>query len=520
MLFNLESNERYAFIITIIIGISTALYLYNLDKYSLVYFGDAVSHMVGARKLLDWREPGLQQLGTVWLPLPHLLLLPSTLIDPLFTSGFAGLTVSLPSFGITSTLLYKMARNHGMPFPLIVAMLYSTNPNIVYLCITAMTEAPFMLFFLSSAYYLHKWLEYRFYRYLIYSSILLSLATLCRYEGWILPLFFIIIVIVMTLKNRAITQAKACIILSSLISISGILVWLIYNLSIYGDPLEFANAEYYSASYQASNRSIRDTLFLQPINVFSVYGITALFMYGPILLGTAFIGYFIHRYKALVNISMKSQSIIYIFLGLPPLFTLIMLLLGIGEMTLWFNSRFLILLAPLVILLTSIFLNTIYRMFRIENRRVLLHILILASLFGFQLYTLFSGKVITYLDAAGGFFYHTTPYAVEVGEVLNSLYDCCNIMMLTGSPQEHRIMVTSGIALKEFDEMIESSIWKRSYYEPWLYNKWIVISKDPDSDGIKTTKYWAEERRMELNKHYEKVYENKFYEILVRRYTK
>src|SRR5437867_10837154 len=95
--------------IVIALGLSVAFYLYSLDKYSLLYFGDSVSHMLGARKLVDWSEnPGFAQIGTVWLPPPHRLLMPFTLVDPLFTTRLSVVAVSLPSLAITSALLYNM----------------------------------------------------------------------------------------------------------------------------------------------------------------------------------------------------------------------------------------------------------------------------------------------------------------------------------------------------------------------------------------------------------------------------
>lgn len=46
---------------------------------SLAY-GDALSHLTIARRIFDtMSEPGLGQLGTVWLPVPHLLLGPFVL---------------------------------------------------------------------------------------------------------------------------------------------------------------------------------------------------------------------------------------------------------------------------------------------------------------------------------------------------------------------------------------------------------------------------------------------------------
>ena len=82
-------------------------------------------------------------------------------------------------------------------------MLYATNPNILYLGITSMTEAPFMLFFVAAAYYFQTWYQNgNRLRVLLLCSVFLSLATLCRYEAWFLPIFLIIVVSVYSLKSK------------------------------------------------------------------------------------------------------------------------------------------------------------------------------------------------------------------------------------------------------------------------------------------------------------------------------
>jgi hypothetical protein len=510
----IQNNGHWiVFAVVMMLGLVVALYLYNLDKYSLVYFGDSISHMLGARKLVDWSEnPGFAQLGTVWLPLPHLILLPFTLIDPLFTTGFAGVIVSLPCLAITAALLYKMIRVHlvgGLSYVAFTgALLYALNPNILYMGMTAMTEAPFMLFFVASAYFFQKWYgKPENLRILALASIFVMLATLCRYEGWILPLFLAPFAALLFARGKFDIEKKAVGIMLALVSFSGIIFWLGYNAYQYGDPLEFANAQYYSASSQALNRDIRGVLFLQPANVMSVYGITAYTMYGPILLSAALLGYIMHRRKE----GRKNRRVLYVFLALPPLFTILTMLIGIGEMNLWFNSRFLILLLPLLVILTSVLLQNLPE--KIKSRRVLVAAII-GVLFVFQTSIAAFGVVPTYLDARGGFLYNTNPSAVQTGEALNEMYDDGTIMIMTGTHQGHRIMVTSGIPLKQYDEIIESSTWKQSYREPWSYDKWMVISKQPDVDGVLATKYW-EERRGELDEHYDKVYENQYHEILV-----
>ena len=238
-----DKQSLIIFSIAIAIGLSSAVYLYEIDKTSLIYYNDSISHLVRSREFVDSPYPGLlQQLGTAWLPLPHLLLLPFTLIDPLFTTGFAGLAVSLPCFAITSVLLYRIIKSYtgGISYIAIIgALLYASNPNMIYLGITPMTEAPFMLFFVASAYYFQKWYQNaptsslslssssdiknpnkvskekertsnnRFGYYYLHSygnlikcSIFLSLACLCRYEAWILPIFLTLFVIAFMVKKR------------------------------------------------------------------------------------------------------------------------------------------------------------------------------------------------------------------------------------------------------------------------------------------------------------------------------
>lgn len=533
-------------VLTIVCGLTVAVYLYSVDKYALVYYGDAGSHLVAARKLFDWSEnPGWSQIGTVWLPLPHVLLMFPSFIDDLFFSGFAGLAISLPSLSISSVLLYKIITRLLSKLPntdvklvryaaMAGALLYALNHNFLYLGITAMTEAPFMLFFVGCAYFLLRWYEEleqtnfpAGLKYLLLSSIFASAATLCRYEGWILPLFLIsfppIFTTIKTLRYkkdtprperhsngpRTVSRAFAFTVLFCMISFSGIVFWLAFNATKYGDPLEFANAQYYSAASQALDRSFRENLYLQPYNVFSVYSYTGLVTYGPIVLSAAGIGYLMHR-RTTEN--QEARRYLFLVLGLPPIFTILTLLIGIGEMSYWFNSRFIILIAPLLMVLVGIFIAKLPK--KIASSRLLL-VGVIASLFAFQLSAPAFGQTVTYADARAGFTYKHAPFAVLAGEKLSSLYDGTgSIMIMTGSAQEHRIMLASGIPFKNFDSIIESSTWKKSFYEPWNYNdKWIVLAKDPDSDGVTVVKYWNE-RMATLDRYYDAVFENEYYKIM------
>jgi len=56
--------------------VSIFSFLFYLRRGDALLYGDAVAHINIARRVFDSRTPGLLQLGTVWLPLPHLLMIP------------------------------------------------------------------------------------------------------------------------------------------------------------------------------------------------------------------------------------------------------------------------------------------------------------------------------------------------------------------------------------------------------------------------------------------------------------
>src|SRR5215471_12780685 len=62
-------------------------FLYCFQRGEILLYGDAVAHINIARRVFDSQTPGLLQLGTVWLPLPHLLMAPFLLSDWMWQTG-------------------------------------------------------------------------------------------------------------------------------------------------------------------------------------------------------------------------------------------------------------------------------------------------------------------------------------------------------------------------------------------------------------------------------------------------
>jgi hypothetical protein len=541
-------------------GLVFASYLYSIDTLALLYYSDSVSHLVRARQLVDNSSPGLHQLGTVWLPLPHIMLLPFSLVDLLFKTGFAGTFVSLPSIAITAMVLYRIIKEQtdNSRIAFLGACLFFLNPNILYLGITAMTEALFMLFFVISAYYFQRysfsnlfpssWQEHTIikssahnasideanqtigskYKFIISNSILkcsffVALATLCRYEAWPIPVLLAIIIIFSLMRVRSIDKSpQASVfkrqlvvgIICTIVSFSGIVIWISYNWIYQSSPLEFLVSPYYSAASQALAGPNREFLFLQPLNAASTYGVTALVFFGPVILAGAALGYIFHR-KFGSKVQVRNRDMIYLFLAIPSLFSFLTLVFGIGEMNYWwFNSRFLIMLSPLLILLLSILLKRIIEV-PPKNKSILGYVVIIAFLIYPIIIVPISGGIVTLIDAKNSVSYGTRPNAIEIAKVLGNLYDGGKILMITGSAQQNIIMQASGIPLTNFHSTIEEY---NSHYQIPNFDvdsRYVILSKKPDPSSQNYAKSWAE-RQDELRKYFDKSYENTFYLLFVR----
>src|SRR5919108_974474 len=81
---------------------------FYLQHNCIVLYGDAVAHINIARRVFDSKTPGLLQLGTVWLPLPHLLMLPFLVSDEMWRRGWGGSIPSMIAFVFGSVGIFRV----------------------------------------------------------------------------------------------------------------------------------------------------------------------------------------------------------------------------------------------------------------------------------------------------------------------------------------------------------------------------------------------------------------------------
>jgi len=163
----------------------TAAWVYHNAGLTLSHY-DAKAHLVVARRVVDSITPGWQQLGAVWLPLPHLLNLPFVQFDALYRSGASAVAFSVLSFALAvfaCTRLILQATGSRLA-AIAGALVLLLNPNVLYLQATPMTEAPLIGLALLSITLLVDWVGDPTPRRGRAVGWALVAACLTRYEAW------------------------------------------------------------------------------------------------------------------------------------------------------------------------------------------------------------------------------------------------------------------------------------------------------------------------------------------------
>jgi hypothetical protein len=216
----------------------------------MLNYGDAVAHLHIARRVIDSHRPGLSQLGSVWLPLPHLLMIPFVSVYAWWANGVAGLIPSAIAWLAACLGLYRLSRRW---FPVHASALalafFALNPNLLYLQTTAMTEPLFVCEMVWATLWLVEWRSCldggnrsRADRLLYAIAVVLVAAVFTRYDGWIMACLAWIAIAV-TLVRRGRLGSRAFWIVTVLIAAAPI-VWFAYNAVVFGDWLDFMRGPY------------------------------------------------------------------------------------------------------------------------------------------------------------------------------------------------------------------------------------------------------------------------------------
>jgi len=245
---------------TILLALATATSLFAFLHYfhnnQILLYGDAEGHINIARRVFDSRSPGPLQLGTVWLPLPHLLMIPFLISDWAWRTAAGGSIPSMIAYIFSIVGIFRLVRTISKKtFPAwFAAAVFAGNPSLIYLQATAMTEPLYLALFIWAIVHLAEfaqavpkedWPAAR--RSLNWCGLVLAACTMTRYDGWIAMSVAALAVLLIAFhirKTTAAAQLRKPILRFLLVCAAGPVLWLAYNTAVYRNPLEFANGPY------------------------------------------------------------------------------------------------------------------------------------------------------------------------------------------------------------------------------------------------------------------------------------
>ena len=219
----------------------------------LLLYGDAVAHLGIARRLIDTRNPGLVQLGGVWLPLQHLLMLPFVWKMEWWQNGLAGAWPSMACYILGVAGFYRLCRRLLVPrWALAATVFYALNPNLLYLSTTAMTEPLFLALLVWITVLTMEFVaavraaeERKIARLMLLLGVLIVAAVFTRYDGWVLGAAVWCVVAWQLFRKKEIgRRVLPAFAVFTLLALAGPVLWLWYNQHFYHDPLDFMRGPY------------------------------------------------------------------------------------------------------------------------------------------------------------------------------------------------------------------------------------------------------------------------------------
>ncbi len=242
-----DRTTLYLALVASLVSIGAFVWFYS-QGMTLNYF-DSISHLEIARRVIDSPTTGFGQLGGVWLPLPHLLMLPTIGIDALYYSGIAGSSISMVSFVVTTLFIYKIIFHligNGRKLPgLVGAGVFMANVNMLYMQSTPMTELLLFACMAAMVYYVQRWIQTDRWSYLLIAGAASLLGSLTRYEAWVLLVTLIcVIVYALWRKHYSWEKAEGILLAFLFFAVVGIIGWLVWNQLIFNNFLNWENGPY------------------------------------------------------------------------------------------------------------------------------------------------------------------------------------------------------------------------------------------------------------------------------------
>lgn len=470
--------DKYMVIILVVILSVISMFFFDhfLKNGMGLAYNDARSHLDIGRRVVEGLKPGLAQIGSVWLPLPHFLMIPTVWVNSLWHSGFSGAIQSMISFVLVGVIIYQYLKKIkvGLFGRLFAVFVFISNLNILYLQSTAMTELLLLATMTGGAYFLMLWFKENKLLDLIKASFCIMLSTLVRYDGWFLFLFSIGLIAYYVLNKKGYKEAEGAVILFATLGGFGIFLWFLWNTLIYGEPLYFIFGPFSAYAQQAQLKEAGE-LFTQGNLWLSIKAYIYAVFYNT---------YTINVYLGLIGAILfwkdkkvkKPIKIASLTLFAPLIFNVSALYLGHSvlfvkgvKVDTWFNVRYGLLLMPTI----AIFIG-----YLVDKAKDFRWIIFGITLF-ITIFATMSKDVATIEDALIG---SSGKNVSEVSGWLKENVEEEPGFVLISVASHDAIIFSSGLPMKKFIHEGTGKYWKEATENPQEWASWIVMRTNDVND--------------------------------------
>jgi hypothetical protein len=473
-----QTLEKRAFVLIsfLLLALSITAFVYFLNSGLSLSYNDARSHLDIGRRVVEGLKPGLAQLGSVWLPLPHILMIPTIWNDFFWHTGLAGALQSMISYIAIGLLIYLYLKElgAGLAGRIVGVLIFALNLNVLYLQSTAMTELLLMATTMAASFYLLHFFKSEKMIDLVKSAFWVMLATLARYDGWFLFAMSLAVLGFYIYKRKGFKNAEGALILYSTLAGLGIFLWFAWNELIFKDPLYFAFGPY-SAHAQQESIAAAGQLATKGNIIFSIrtYFYALFYNTNTFIAVLGFIGAIWYWFNHKISLNYKLATFI---LAAPLLFNVIALYLGHSVLFIqgisgdtWFNVRYGVVVIPFM----AVFIGLLFD--KLKNFRMVLTGVLLFMLF-FQFH---SFDAVTIDDARVG---ASSKNVYEVSNWLNQNTKSKPGFVLISAASHDAIIFSSGLPMSKYIHEGTGKYWEQATVNPDHWAKWIIMRTNDDND--------------------------------------
>jgi len=456
--------------------ISIIDFLYYAHNGLDLAYNDARSHLDIGRRVVESIKPGFAQLGSVWLPLPHLLMGLTVWNDFMWHSGLSGALQSMISYIATGMMIYLLLRRIGVNMfgRIMGVLIFALNLNILYMQTTAMTELPLIATMMAGVYELIVWHESEEIVNLIKAAFFIMLSTLIRYDGWFLFAFAGGLIFYHSIKKYGYKTAEGTMVIFATLGGFGIFLWFLWNLLIFKDPLYFMFGAYSASAQQkiieqSGDLVTKKNLYLSILTYAYAFIYNSDFVTVVLSVSGAVVFWLDDKIK-------KPVKMAFLALLSPILFNIIALYLGHSVLFVqglgvnaWFNVRYGLTMLPTI----AIFVGYLFH--KVKTRRFALIGLLLFVTF----FTVVNQEAVTIEDAGVGL------GGKNVTEISGYLHDHAankDGFILASASKHDAEIFSSGIPMTRFIHEGTGVYWDLATAHPEKWARWIVLRTNDQND--------------------------------------